>query len=180
MPQMTSEQVTDELKRTIPVLEEEAASAMHAAVDLTWARMSELAPGSIGRTVAHTVRKTTTGISGTIRPTSPHAGFVDQGTGHGKVLRNAGGQAYSFLTGHAVSQAYELASAFDVQTATGWGAKVPGKKLALHLSSGVIFRSRVSGQRAQHFVEKTRVETESEATLLLEHGAQAAADRLFP
>lgn len=178
---MSPEQVSAELRRSIPVLEEEALKAMHGAVDLTHLRMSELAPGSIGRTVAHVVRHTSIGVSGTVRPTSKHAAFVDQGTGHGKVVRNTAGQAYSFLTGHAVSGAYELSSPFDVRTATGWGAKTPGGKLALHLKGGgTIFRSRVSGQRAQHFVEKTRLETAAQAETLLAKGAQAAADRLFP
>lgn len=156
MTRLTPEQVVTEFARTIPVLEEEAEKAMAAAVELTFQRMSELAPkgatGDLARNVTHAVRKTPEGVSGLVRPRAKYAGFVEDGTGQG----NANGYA------------------------SGWGAKTPGRKLALHVKGGVVYRRRVRGQRATHFVERTREGVVDEVELLLAAAAEHAARRLFP
>lgn len=183
MTTVTQEQVTAALRETIPLLEQEAVASMRTAVDLTFERESELAPkgatGELSRDIAHVVRKTTKGVSGTVTPLSPHAGFVNFGTGQGKTLRGSQGQAYFALTGHAMTREQELADPFGVATAFGYGSKTPGKPLALHVDGGVAFRPRVRGQRARHFVERTREDVAGEVEQILASGAERATARLF-
>ncbi len=155
MRHLTPEQVVTEFARTIPVLEDEAEKAMQAAVELTFQRMTELAPkgatGDLARTITHTVRKTPEGVSGLVRPRAKYAEFVEEGTGQG----------------HAY--------------ASGWGAKTPGRKLALHVKGGgVVYRRRVRGQRARNFVQRTRENVVDEVEQLLAVAAEHATRRLFP
>jgi hypothetical protein len=176
------EQVVGEILRTVPVLEEEGMRAMQHAVEVTFQRMTELAPrgetGELARDMQHSARKTAGGITGSVRPRARYARFVEGGTGEGKVVRNRSGRGYSASTGHELTAAEELANPFDAMTATGWGSKT-GRPLALHMRGGVVFRQHVRGQRARHFVERTREMTAPEVEEILIAGAQRATDRLF-
>lgn len=180
---MTPEQVVTEMARTIPVMMEEARSAMDRAVELTAERMSELAPkgstGELARDLTRSVRATKDGLSGLVRPRKFYAGFVDQGTGQGKTARNKAGGAYSSTGRHPLSRAEELADPFGVLTASGWGSR-SGGPLAVHVRDGILFRQHVRGQRARHFVERTRDATVDEVETLLAGGAERATARLFP
>lgn len=182
MRQLTPEQATAQLFKTVPALHEEGERAMREGVELTWQRMTELIPhgasGELARDVTHQVRKIGDGVSGLVKPRSKHARFVDQGTGEGKTLRSRHGTAYHAETGLPVSAEHEAGDPFGVMTATGWGAK-SGHALALHVRGGVIYRARVRGQRARHFVQRTRDSTHDEVVQLLRDGAERATDRLF-
>lgn len=184
MTHMTPEQVVTEFARTIPVLENEAEKAMQAAVDLTFQRMSELAPkgatGDLARNMTHSVRKTAEGVSGLVRPRAKYARFVEEGTGQGKTLRGAHGEAFSAMTGSSVSGAHEAADPLALATASGWGSKTPGRTLALHVKGGVVYRRRVRGQRARNFVQRTRENVVDEVEHLLAVAAEHATRRLFP
>lgn len=179
---LTPNEVVERLQRTIPLLEEEAAKGMRAAVDLTEQRMSEFAPrgatGELSRDITHSVRHGANGVTGLVRPRSPHAGFVNDGTGEGKTVRTASGGAYS-ASGRVLSAGEEAANPGDALTASGWGSRT-GRPLALHLPGGVAFRQHVRGQRAQHFVERTREAVGGEVETILTDVAAAVTDRLFP
>lgn len=185
---LTPEQAVAELRRTVPVLEEESEHAMRDAVELTFMRLTEQTPrgesGDLARDVIHTVRKTATGISGLVRPRKRYARYVEGGTGEGNVIRtgakhSAGaGRAYD-RSGHVLTAGEEIAHPFDVMTASGWGSKTPGRPLALHLRGGVLYRSRVRGQRARGFVQRTREIVADEVERRLIGGAQRASERLF-
>lgn len=181
---LTPDEVVERLQRTIPLLQEEAAKGMRRAVDLTEQRMSELAPhgatGELSHDITHTVRHGVDGVSGLVKPRSRHAGFVDSGTGEGKAVRGSSGGAYSASTGRALTAGEERSNPSDVLTATGWGSKTRGHPLALHDAGGIAFRSRVRGQRAQHFVERTREAIGGEVETILSDVAEAVTARLWP
>jgi hypothetical protein len=180
---VTPEQASRELLRIVPALQEEAERSMRDAVEVGFQRMAELMPhgatGEMERDIQHTVRKTPDGFIGTVRPRSPHARFVEEGTGGGKTIRNRHGSAYSAETGLAVTAGEEAAGAFGVLTASGWASRTAGKPMALHIGGRVIFRSRVRGQRARHFIERTRELTHTEVMELLAGGAERATRRLL-
>lgn len=184
MSRMTPEQVIAGLERTVPVIQEEAVKAMRKAVDLTAERMSELAPkgatGKLSRDLQRSTHQTIDGVNGTVRPRARYAGWVDGGTGEGKSVRAKTGEAYTADGLRRISRAEELADPFNVRTASGFGSKTPGKPLALHVKGGVVFREHVRGQRARHFVERTREATADNVEEILAQGAANAAERLFP
>lgn len=188
MRSMTPEQAVTELRRTIPVIQEESERGMHEAVDLTYQRLTEQAPhgatGDLARDVTHVVRRTAHGVSGLVRPRARYAKWVEGGTGQGRVIRTGAkhaagaGRAYN-RAGHVLTAGEEAANPFEVMTAPGWGSKTPGHPLALHVPGGVRFRSKVRGQRARHFIQRTRDLVTDEVERLLIAGARRATDRLF-
>lgn len=154
MSARTAEQIVADLQRTVPVLRAQATRAMQEAVDLTKLRMSEGAPK--GRTmklsekIRGTVRETQGGVSGTVRPTVPYAGFVDKGSGlhaeHHSVITSKQGKMLRFVD------------------------KTTGE---------IIYRRSVKGQRAQPFVDRSRAEVEHEVQAIMEAGAVKATEALF-
>lgn len=183
MRQITPEEATAMILETVPALQEEGRASMGQAVELTLQRMTELMPhgatGEMERDVTHSVRMIGDGFSGKVIPRSPHARFVDQGTGQGKTIRNRHGSAYSAETGLALSAENEAADPFGALTATGWTSRSPGRPLALKIGGQTIFRQSVRGQRARHFVQHTRDSTHNEVVELLAGGAERATDRLL-
>lgn len=153
---LTAQEIADELERTIPVMQGEAETAMHAAVEVGQRAWAEAAPGGSAGRVARTttsVRKTSTGVSGSVRPKTPEdrliAGYLDRGTG---LWRIGGG---------------------DKRPIT---PRPPHK--ALKWADGRI-RGSSRGVKPREFIEKAKAAAEVEVEDILTGGARKASERLF-
>jgi len=144
---------------TVSVLQAEAVTVMHEALELTEQEMRQKRPGRITEKFVRRVTEVQGGVSGSTRPTARYAKWVDQGSGvhaehHSPITPKAGRHGASSQKSHAA-------------------ALGPMKG-----TQGAVYRRKSKGQIPQKFVERTRESAASRVEETLMRGAEKTVERL--